>query len=208
MTFAFLGEDGVGFLGEEVIHHTLDRHDDSSTENDTDNSKHDAHFRNHPENPADDAGENRAKQTDEEDTPFVAEGRVITQLQGLERGNLFVQIEIDGETPGNRDHVCREEHESGGSEGTDRDKAQQEEEAADVGEILLGEDGGRVDRLSAADTDDGFVETDGGADVEVRDPDSHHIEDDHQQERQEVLQTITDTVPEGLHDVEFLCCHK
>ena len=100
------------------------------------------------------------------------------------------------------------DHEHHGDDRADVEQTQQQEESAQVMEILLGEDRSRIDGFTASDADDGFIKTDGGADVEVGDPDSHHIEDDHQQEREEVLQTIADAVSDGLHDVEFLSCHS
>ena len=203
-----LGQDVVGLLREEVVHHALDGDGDGRAENGDQDDQHDTGLRNQGEDAAEDADDYAAEDAQEKDAPLVTIGSVIAQAKRLERRDLLVEEEIDGEAPGEAHHDARNDHEHRGDDRADVEQTQQQEESAQVMEILLGEDRSRIDGFTASDADDGFIKTDGGADVEVGDPDSHHIEDDHQQEREEVLQTIADAVSDGLHDVEFLSCHS
>ena len=88
-------------------------------------------------------------------------------------------------------------------------KADKQEELAEIDlEVLFVEDGKRVDNLALADLDNGFVETDGRAYVEVGNPNGYYIQDHHQNEGSYVLQTILDSIHDGLFDLELLSCHN
>ena len=93
-----------------TVHHGLDGDIDSDGEDQYDGGEDTAYLRDQGQEAGDEADENPEHALNAEDGPFLTEGGFVTQGEGLDRGNLLLDQEIDGIAP------C-DSHDDTGNEG-------------------------------------------------------------------------------------------
>ena len=191
------------------VHHTINCHKNSHIDKVQKNDEDHAYLRYHRKDSREDAEAERDNENNPEDGPFLSVGNLVAHLHSLDGRETLVQEEVDGKAPGQSHNDTGNEHEDGSCGNAHAQQADKQEELAEIDlEVLFVEDGKRVDNLALADLDNGFVETDGRAHVEVGDPNGYYIQDHHQNEGSYVLQTILDSIHDGLFDLELLSCHN
>lgn len=138
-----------------------------------------------------------------EDTPFIAVGDLVGFAEGFQSRHVFVHKEDRGkaESDGN-DHARNEHEHEADTDGADHE-GHEDKELAHVLAVLTFEDKERVDRAAFCHFSRERAHSDGGSDVEVRDPESQDVEYGGQNEAQEIHESDGDSILDGSHDVNF-----
>ena len=153
-----------------------------------------------------DVGCDDERQQDEEHRPLAAVGRLVAGRDRLHRILFLLEEEEVGETPCDREHDARYDHEERGDEDRNDHQAGRDEKIAHVFAILRVEDAERRDDAAFGQFDRQHVDGDRGADVDVGHPDreqpQHHAADD----RRRILDTDFQRFGEGESERYFV--HK
>ncbi len=203
-----VGEEFVGLVGEVLKEHALDGNANNNAEDGGNRTEYSANLGNESKESGDDTRSHNEYKVDKKQSPFFPISGLVAHLEGLGRRYTTVDEEIKSEVPRDCYNDNREEHKCSRCTLTHPLEPNEQEEVSEVVKIGFVEDVGRIDNLPAPHFDDGFVQPDGGADIEVGNPHGDNVENYHKEEGKNVLHAILKPICEGLGELDFLCCHK